>query len=112
MRARGLRISLADVRRAVLREKLASTTATRWVAAEGMASDPGVRCTLRPVPSAAAKPRFHSCLVGIVRYIALDALTKYEGKFVSRFSGLVNEVGGTSSRLFCCLRGNDPEVSV
>ena len=112
MQARGLRISLADVRHAALREKLASMTATLWAAAEGMASDPGVRCTLRPVPSAAAKPRFHSCRVGIVRYIALDALTRYEGKFVSRFSGLAYEVGGTSSRLFYCLRGNYPEVSV
>ena len=80
--------------------------------AEDMASAPGVRCTLQPAPSAAAKPRFHSCPVGIVQYIALDALTKYEGKFVSQFSGLANEAGGTSSRLFCCLRANDPEVSV
>ena len=102
MRARGLRISLADVRLVGPREKLASTTATRWAAAaaEDMANDPGVRCTLRLVPSVAAKPRFLSCRGVIVRYIALDALTRYEGKFVSRFSGLANEVGGTSSRLF------------
>jgi hypothetical protein len=44
--------------------------------------------------------------VGIAQYIALAALTRYGGKFISRFSGLANEVGGTSSRLFCCLRAD------
>ena len=112
MRARGLLTSPAAVLLVVLREKLACITETLWAAAEGMATDPGVRCILRPVPSVAAKPRFHSCRVGIVQYIALDALMRYEGTFVSQFGGLGNEVGGKSFRLFCCPQGEDREVSV
>ena len=39
MRARGLRISLADVRLVDLRERLAGSTAIRWVAVVAVAED-------------------------------------------------------------------------
>ena len=105
MRARGLRISLADVRLVDLRERLAGSTAIRWVAvavavAEDMVTVPDARCTLRPAQSAAAKLRFRLCPEEIVQSIVLVALMRSGGKSVSQVRSLASEVGGSSSRLF------------
>ena len=111
MRARGLRISLADVRLVDLRERLAGSTAIRWVAvvvvAEDMVTVPDARCTLRPAQSAAAKLRFRLCPEEIVQSIVLVALMRSGGKSVSQVRSLASEVGGSSSRLFYCLQVDD-----
>ena len=110
MRARGLRISLADVRHVDPRERLAGSTAIRWVAvavAEDMVTVPDARCTLRPAQSAAAKLRFRLCPEEIVQSIVLVALMRSGGKSVSQVRSLASEVGGSSSRLFYCLQVDD-----
>ena len=110
MRARGLRISLADVRLVDPRERLAGSTAIRWVAvavAEDMVTVPDARCTLRPAQSAAAKLRFRLCPEEIVQSIVLVALMRSGGKSVSQVRSLASEVGGSSSRLFYCLQVDD-----
>ena len=111
MRARGLRISLADVRLVDLRERLAGSTAIRWVAAVAVAEDmvtvPDARCTLRLAQSAAAKLRFRLCPEEIVQSIVLVALMRSGGKSVSQVRSLASEVGGSSSRLFYCLQVDD-----
>ena len=108
MRARGLRISLADVRLVGLRERLAGSTAIRWVVvAEDMVTVPDARCTLRRAQSAAAKLRFRLCPEEIVQSIVLVALMRSGGKSVSQVRSLASEVGGSSSRLFYCLQVDD-----
>ncbi len=111
MRAKDLRISLADVRLVDLRERLAGSTAIRWVAvvavAEDMVTVPDARCTLRPAQSAAAKLRFRLCPEEIVQSIVLVALMRSGGKSVSQVRSLASEVGGSSSRLFYCLQVDD-----